>query len=118
MSRYKFRAWNKKKQIMVYKNEDKSSDYWDGECASEVDMVNNILVEPMGYDWMQWTGLTDRGGRFEIEHTVSYDISAASYSAELRPHHQFSLSCGINQQWVNECNKFVVGNIHEGIKED
>ena len=59
----KFRAWNQKKSIMVYNDEDKEGDYWDGACCGEVEMVNNLIqTKNYGamYIWMQYTGLKDK----------------------------------------------------------
>lgn len=51
---------------MVYKNEDDSSDYWDGAIASEVEMVNGILSGNKtldNYIWLEFTGLQDTNGK-------------------------------------------------------
>lgn len=52
---------------MVYRDEDYSSDYWDGAIASDVEMVNSILSKSREvydtYEWMQYTGLTDKNGQ-------------------------------------------------------
>lgn len=65
MRKIKFRAWNKNKKIMVYKNEDNSSDYWDGVCASIIEVINNELNSEFNkedYEFMQYTGLKDKNG--------------------------------------------------------
>jgi len=61
-SRFKFRAWDKRKRIMVYRNENESADYWDGVYAPEVQLINALLGSPL-YEFMQYTGLKDRNGR-------------------------------------------------------
>ncbi len=42
----KFRVWNVEKKIMCYKDEDMSADYWDGEYASTVMLINKYLNLP------------------------------------------------------------------------
>jgi len=64
MREIKFRAWNKDKNIMVYGDEDDTSDYWDGVDRSSVEMVNAVLAHPdEDYIWMQYTGLKDKNGK-------------------------------------------------------
>lgn len=58
----KFRAWNKKKKVIVYNGEDGSADYWDGAYGTSIGIVNTCLKE-QEYTWMQFTGLQDKNGK-------------------------------------------------------
>lgn len=62
----RFRAWNKNKKIMVYKNEDNSAIYLDGWYASDVQILNQTLNNDRTndvYEFMQSLGLHDRNGK-------------------------------------------------------
>ena len=60
MRENKYRLWNQEKKIMVYDDEDDSSDYWGGACSSAVQMVNHLLKTGI---WLQYTDLKDRNGK-------------------------------------------------------
>lgn len=64
MREIKFRAWNKNKEIMVYKNEDGERNYWDGVNANNVEIVNNRFecANEEGLIYSQYTGLKDKNG--------------------------------------------------------
>ena len=117
----KFRAWNKEKNIMVYKNEDDSGGYWDGVNCSDIDMVNYRLKSD-NYTWEQFTGLVDKNGVeiYEGDYlydgeqawTVKHEQTSCGFMAEshplLVPFSLYHLCQGNNQGRKVE----VSGNIH------
>lgn len=52
MREIKFRAFNLKLNIMVYENEDDSSDDWNGVNLSKIEMVNYQISDNAQYKWM------------------------------------------------------------------
>ena len=58
----KFRAWNKEKNIMCYRNEDLDAGYWDGVYASILEIINDN-IKTKRYIFMQYTGLKDKNGK-------------------------------------------------------
>lgn len=133
MSRFKFRAWNKESKIMVYDNEDKSADYWDGVCCSDIKIVNKRLGQKDTYIWQQCTGVKD------IDKQLIYegDICAVTYcDIDGSPYNNVLIR---EVKWKNSgyrlCENFagtelssslttkdifsvkVIGNIYEGVKD-
>ncbi len=89
MREYRFRAWNKEKEIMCHENEDDTADNWDGAFSSDVGMVNYIINRDFDHVFMQWTGknaknapifegdiISDNAGR---TFHVKYSNKKASY---------------------------------------
>lgn len=74
-----------------------------------------VKVETLG----QYTGLKDKNGKkiFEgdilesngYKHIVTYNESLAGFCS-VNVKYPEDL-CGINQQWINECGKVVIGNV-------
>lgn len=59
----KFRAFDKEKNRMIYKNEtDDANEMVDEWHSSDVELVN-ILLSRTDYIWMQRTGLKDKNGK-------------------------------------------------------
>ena len=85
---------------------------------------NKLIIQ---FDWCyvnpetigQYTGLKDKNGIkiFEgdiiesngYKHLVKYNENLAGFCA-VNVKHPEDL-CGINQQWINECSKVVIGNV-------
>ena len=127
MRAIKFRAWNKEKSVMVYGDEDNEADYWDGAVATDVQMVNSCLNDPLDiseYLWMQFTGLLDKNGTEIYEGDCLGEIFGSLYVAWCQRCVAFALvnkefGCFACEGEVNWCevishdNLIVIGNIHE-----
>lgn len=131
MREIKFRAWNKKKKVMCYANEDNTAGYWDGVRLSTIEFINyELSTNPYNegldsfsfrtnYEIMQYTGLKDKNGKeiYEgdvvkvelIDITDIYEV----YYEESKARFSFRDSCGFNWGFDRTVKKEVIGNIYE-----
>lgn len=84
--------------------------------------VNGYYLHPTVVDKdtvSQYIGLEDINGDLIFEgdiiesdgnqHIIKYDEKSASFRAVLTTDKNYS--CAIDQQWINECEKVIIGNI-------
>ena len=117
MREIKFRAWDKRKKIMVYKEENDSASYWDGSKCSYVEMVNGCFKYSERYIWSQFTGLRDKSGKDVYEGDISIDWQGNAVVVEWK--NELG-SCGCCYDKFEGCGFInvyegmeVIGNIHE-----
>jgi uncharacterized phage protein (TIGR01671 family) len=112
MREIKFRAWYNNKMV-------------DDEEAKRL-LYNNTSTSALfitELDMMQYTGLKDKNGKEIYEgdiirsffsdgqeciHKIGYESAEGRFTASWK-----LISCGINQAWINEFEKEVIGNIYE-----
>lgn len=59
-----YRAWNKDKNIMVYNREDGETEWWDGTCCTDVEIVNGRFASRFSdYIYLMWTTKTDKADK-------------------------------------------------------
>ncbi|MDQ0150587.1 YopX family protein [Eubacterium multiforme] len=104
MREIKFRAWNKEKNIMVYKDEDMSSCYWDGVDCSDIEMVNCRLMNE-DYIWMQYTGLKDKNNKGIYEGDIlRCKCKIRGYEYFKKDEKIFEYKNNVIEWWQSSCN--------------
>lgn len=118
----KFRAWNIKKKIMCYDNEDMSAGYWDVAYSSDVSIINQYLNLPKhlrSYEYMQYIGVLDKNGKeiYEDDIVLSDDgkVGQVKWFEE---HLAFMIWCVTDNKvyfaYDNDFSKIeVIGNLYE-----
>jgi uncharacterized phage protein (TIGR01671 family) len=134
MREIKFRAWHKEFKTMYWfdvingMKHGIGSGYipmapWGFPITISQYKDNLVPVDPMECELMQYTGLKDKNGKEIYEgdiirsffsdgqeciHKIGYESAEGRFTASWK-----LISCGINQAWINEFEKEVIGNIYE-----
>lgn len=117
-----FRGWNKKNKKWLYGYYFAYRGYHFISPDDKVNPLDTYEDYVIDADTVgQYTGLKDKKGKkiFEgdiiesngIRHVIQYNEREVKYKALL--YGIQSSSCSIEQQWINEFEKVIIGNIHE-----
>jgi uncharacterized phage protein (TIGR01671 family) len=119
----KFRGWGIHVKRWIFgdllhtdKEDGRAIQYYDEEDGWMCDDVNEKTVG-------QFTGLNDKEGHpiyegdiikgpHDYRHVIQYFAPEARFTANLIGFECFD-HCGINQKWIDECAKVVIGNIFD-----
>ena len=116
MPNLEFRLWSKVAQCMIPWEEIKETGKY------------FTIFEDDRYIPMQYTGRKDKNGVKIFEgdiigkkggavHAIIYSESDAKYISKFPPFdNELTGHCGLNQLWIDECQKEIIGNIHSEAK--
>lgn len=117
-----FRGWNKKNKRWLYGYYFAYRGYHFISPDDKVNPLDTYKDYVVDEDTVgQYTGLKDAKGKriFEgdiiesngCKHLILYNEGGARFIAAFKG--TSYATCSINQQWINECEKVIIGNVHE-----
>lgn len=117
-----FRGWNKKNKMWLYGYyivNDGEHFISPGAFVTDLESYEDYVIDADTVG--QYTGLKDAKGKriFEgdiiesngCKHLILYNEGGARFIAAFKG--SSYATCSINQQWINECEKVIIGNVHE-----